>query len=272
MNETPPPPVWNPERQRGTAEMKDESRPAAVLADIRIANLTLAETLDRIEGRVRTGGFTRLAGVNAAILVEAERHPEFHRAITTADFVTADGMSVVWASRCVRNGGSPLVARVATPDIVDELLPRAVRHGWRVFLLGAGPNVADTAAARLRERFPGLALAGARDGYFEWNQSVDVAEAIRAANADLLLVGMGSPRQELWLAEFGHLTGAKFALGVGGVLDILAGRARRAPRWMQYCGLEWFYRLIREPRRLWRRYLVGNVKFAWLVARKVVSS
>jgi N-acetylglucosaminyldiphosphoundecaprenol N-acetyl-beta-D-mannosaminyltransferase len=250
--------------------MKDESRPAAVLADIRIANLTLAETLERIEGRVRTGGFTRLAGVNAAILVEAAHSPEFHRAITAADFVTADGMSAVWASRLLPAGR--LVERVATPDIVDELLPRAVGHGWRVFLLGAAPNVAAAAAQRLRERFPGLALAGVRDGYFEWNQSVEVADAIRAANADLLLVGMGSPRQELWLAEFGHLTGAKFALGVGGVLDILAGRARRAPRWMQHCGLEWFYRFIREPRRLWRRYLVGNVKFAWLVAREAAKT
>lgn len=246
--------------------MRDESRPAAVLAGIRIANLTLAEILDRIEDRLQTGGFARLAGVNAAILVEAEHHPDFHRAIATADFVTADGMSIVWASRLLPAGR--LVERLATPDIVEELLPRAVRHGWRVFLLGAGPNVAETAAARLRERFPGLTLAGVRDGYFEWNQSVEIAESIRATNADLLLVGMGSPRQELWLAEFGHLTGAKFALGVGGVLDILAGRATRAPRWMQKCGLEWFYRFIREPRRLWRRYLVGNVKFAGLVLRE----
>lgn len=249
--------------------MRDESRPAAVLAGIRIANLTLAETLDRIETCLQTDGFARLVGVNAAILVEAEHQPDFHRAITTADLVTADGMSVVWASRLLPAGR--LAERIATPDIVDELLPRAVRHGWRIFLLGAAPGVADTAAVNLRERFPGLALAGVRDGYFEWNQSLEVAEAIRAANADLLLVGMGSPRQELWLAEFGHLTGVKFALGVGGVLDILAGRARRAPRWMQRCGLEWLYRLIREPRRLWRRYLVGNVKFAWLALRAVAS-
>ncbi|HVG18587.1 MAG TPA: WecB/TagA/CpsF family glycosyltransferase, partial [Blastocatellia bacterium] len=131
----------------------------------------------------------------------------------------------------------------------------------------------DEAVRRLVERFtlrhPGLRLAGYRNGYFHPSESSAVAETIRRSRADLLFVAMGSPAQEYWIASNLASTGARFALGVGGSFDHLSGLARRAPRWMRRAGFEWLYRLLREPRRLWRRYLVGNTAFVWLVIKQV---
>jgi N-acetylglucosaminyldiphosphoundecaprenol N-acetyl-beta-D-mannosaminyltransferase len=125
------------------------------------------------------------------------------------------------------------------------------------------------------ERFtalhPGLRVAGYRNGYFGAQESEQVAEKIKESGADLLFVAMGSPRQEYWISSIVRRTGVRFALGVGGSFDHLSGLARRAPAWMQGAGLEWFYRLMREPRRLWRRYLVGNSVFVWLVLKQLVG-
>ncbi len=244
------------------------ARPSPTLAGIPVANVTLDEATARIADWLEQPGFRRMAVVNAAILLDAERDDAFRATLAAADLVTADGMAVVWATRWLSRLGGRLAERVAAPDVMEAVLAQCERRGYRVYLLGATAEAVAAAGDRLRQRFPRLAVAGERDGYFAEADSAAVAAAIRAARADALFVALGSPRQELWLARYGAQTGARFALGVGGYFDVLAGRRRRAPRWMQASGLEWAFRLAQEPRRLWRRYLVGNAAFLCFLARE----
>ncbi|MCS7079221.1 MAG: WecB/TagA/CpsF family glycosyltransferase [Chloracidobacterium sp.] len=244
------------------------ARPSPILAGVPVANVTLDEVMARITAWLEAPHFHRMAVVNAAILLDAERNARFRAALATADLVTADGMSVVWATRWLSRLGGRLVARVAAPDVMEAVLAQCERRGHRVYLLGATAEVVIQARNRLQRRFPKLAVAGVRDGYFTDEEAPAVAAAVHQTRADVLFAAMGSPRQELWLAQYGPQTGVRFALGVGGYFDILAGRRRRAPRWMQACGLEWLFRFLQEPRRLWRRYLIGNVAFLLFLARE----
>ncbi|WP_058867108.1 WecB/TagA/CpsF family glycosyltransferase [Chloracidobacterium thermophilum] len=243
-------------------------RPSPVFAGVPVANLTLDETLAQVAAWLQEPDFRRMAVVNAAILLDVERDAGFQTALATADLVTADGMSVVWAARWLPFLGGRLVARVAAPEVMEGILAWCAHHGQRIYLLGATGEVVTAVCERLQQRFPTLPIAGAQDGYFPEAASATVAAAIRSARADVLFVAMGSPRQELWLARYGPQTGVRFALGVGGYFDILAGKRKRAPRWMQSWGLEWSFRLVQEPRRLWRRYLIGNLAFLGFLRRE----
>ncbi|HEX8184655.1 MAG TPA: WecB/TagA/CpsF family glycosyltransferase [Blastocatellia bacterium] len=209
-----------------------------------------------------------MAVVNAAKVVAASRDDKLRRALAGADLVTADGMSVVWAAFAL---GQPLKQRVTGIDLFEQLVEHAARAGLSVYFLGARDEAVRGVVERFSSRHPGLLIAGYRDGYFHPSQSAEVAEKIKQSRADLLFVAMGSPAQEYWIATNLARTGARFALGVGGSFDHLSGLARRAPRWMQRVGLEWLYRLSREPRRLWRRYLIGNAAFVGLVIKQLWS-
>ena len=191
----------------------------------------------------------------------------YKRQVAGCDLVSADGQAVVWSARLLRQ---PLPGRVAGIDLMHELLTLAEREGWRVYFLGARREVLDRAVERIRKRHPGLEVAGARDGYFTRDQEPHVREAIRAARPHLLFVAISSPRKEYWLAEHVRALGVPFSMGVGGALDVEAGFVRRAPGWMQRAGLEWLFRLLQDPRRLLRRYVVGNARFLALVARELV--
>jgi N-acetylglucosaminyldiphosphoundecaprenol N-acetyl-beta-D-mannosaminyltransferase len=168
---------------------------------------------------------------------------------------------VVWAGRLL---GRPLPERVTGIDLMERLLATAERHAWPVFFYGARPEALERFVAEVERRHPGLPVAGTQHGYAD--DPAAVAARVSGSGARLLFVGISSPFKERFLAE--HLPRMSlFAMGVGGAFDVWAGRTRRAPRWMQRGGLEWLYRLLQEPRRMWRRYLLGNVRFAWLVLR-----
>jgi N-acetylglucosaminyldiphosphoundecaprenol N-acetyl-beta-D-mannosaminyltransferase len=207
-----------------------------------------------------------MAVVNAAKIVAASRDERLRRVLEQADLVTADGMSVVWASYAL---GHPLKQRVTGIDLFERLVEHAARVGLSVYFLGAREEAVRGVVARFTTRHPNLRLAGYRNGYFHPSESSAIAETIKQSRADLLFVAMGSPAQEYWIASNLARTGVRFALGVGGSFDHLSGLARRAPRWMQRIGFEWVHRLMREPRRLWRRYLIGNTAFVWLVIKQV---
>ncbi|MDR7386279.1 MAG: WecB/TagA/CpsF family glycosyltransferase, partial [Armatimonadota bacterium] len=162
-----------------------------------------------------------------------------------------------------RRLGRPLPERVPGVELMEALCERAARQGWPIFLLGGLPGVAEQAAAELRRRWPGLPVAGTHHGYFQVEGAV--VEAVARSGAALLFCGLGSPRQELWLSRHLDRLGVRVAMGVGGSLDVLAGRSARAPAWLRRVHLEWLYRLLREPRR-WRRQL-ALPHFAWLVLR-----
>ena len=177
---------------------------------------------------------------------------------------------MVWASRLLRR---PLPVRVAAIDLFEALLPVAVREGWPIFLLGAREDVVADAAVAMRDAHPGLRIVGARDGYFTEAEEPDVAAQIAGSGARLLFVGITSPKKEEFVTRQRDALGdVRFVLGVGGSFDIAAGRVKRAPKWMARAGLEWTYRLAQEPRRLWRRYLVDDVRFVRLVARELTAS
>ena len=212
-------------------------------------------------------GFAQHMAINAAKIVAMRCDAELRRVIEHSDLITADGMAIVWASRVL---GAPLPTRVAGIDLMHELMARAARVGWRVYVLGAREEVLAQALVRLRERHPGLVIAGARNGYFAPEEEAAVADEIRDARADMLFVAMSSPRKELFLGRYGAGLQVPFVMGVGGAIDIAAGVTRRAPVLMQRTGLEWLFRLLQEPRRMFTRYAVTNTRFVALVAREAL--
>ncbi len=201
---------------------------------------------------------------NVEMVVAARRAPDLQAILAHAALVVADGVGVVWGSRQL---GRPLPGRVPGIDLADRLCGEASQRGWRVYLLGGAPEVAATAAARLRERYPGITVVGTASGYFDSAAEHDVVQAIRAASPTLLLAGLGMPRQERWLSRQLDALGVPVVMGVGGTLDVWAGRARRAPRAVQALGLEWCYRLIRQPHRFGRQLAIPQFMAAICIAR-----
>jgi len=181
--------------------------------------------------------------------------------------VTADGQAIVWAGRLL---GRPLPGRVTGIDLMDAVARRASERGYRVYVLGARQEVLERAVGVLHTRFPALQLAGYRHGYFGPDDEPDVVDSIAEAAPDILFVALETPAKELFLARNRDRLRIPFVMGVGGAVDILGGVRRRAPRWLQRLGLEWAFRLAQDPRRLAGRYVVGNTRFTWLVARELV--
>ena len=263
-------PVCPPLEAAARSGFQTSAPPGCVnVAGIPIANLKEDEAVALIDTFVSEGGKHYGAVVNAAKIVSANSDQLLKRALLDADLVTADGMSVVWASRLL---GRRLKERVTGIDLFERLVEHAAHRGLSIYLLGAEDESVRQTVELFAARHPRLQIAGYRNGYFAATESGAIADEIRRTNADLLFVAMGSPAQEYWIASNLERSGVRFALGVGGSFDHVSGRIARAPRWMQRAGLEWFHRLLREPRRLWKRYLLGNLKFIWLVLKQFVSS
>ena len=201
---------------------------------------------------------------NTEIVMTARRDAGLRALLAAASLVVADGVGVVWGSRYL---GKPLPARVPGIELAERLLSEAARRRWRVYLLGGRPGVAEQAARRLCASYPGLEIAGCAHGYFGPVDEAGVIAAIRAAAPTVLLAGLGTPRQERWLAQHLMPLGSAVAMGIGGALDVWAGRARRAPRLMQAIGLEWLYRLAHQPRRLRRQLTIPHF-MAIVVAKR----
>ncbi|HEV2439396.1 MAG TPA: WecB/TagA/CpsF family glycosyltransferase [bacterium] len=211
------------------------------------------------------GGVPSLAvTANTEMVMSARHHADLANLLTNAALVVADGVGVVWASRYLHR---PLPARVPGIELAERLLAEAARRRWRIYLLGGRPGTAEQAAARLCASYPGLEIAGSAHGYFTAGDEPGVVETVRAAAPALLLAGLGTPRQERWLARHLAALGVPAAMGVGGSLDVWAGRAQRAPRSMQTLGLEWLYRLAREPRRLRRQLTIPHFMAIVIVER-----
>ena len=192
---------------------------------------------------------------------------KLRRIVQSCRVVNADGQSVVWASKAL---GRPLPERVAGPDLLDALLTLAEARRYRTYFLGARQDVIESLVNRLRHTHPSLLVAGYRNGYWNSNESEEVVLDVRRARPDILIVGITSPLKDYWLAENLQAMGVPFSIGVGGCFDLLVGKLQRAPLWMQNAGLEWLFRLIQEPARMWRRYLLGNTIFVALVAESWV--
>ena len=235
-----------------------------------IDNVSMEETLALVEGFVRARRPHQHVVVNVDKLVKASRDEDLRRIINACDLVNVDGMPVVWASRLL---GKPLKERVAGIDLFEALMGRAADKGWRVFLLGARPDVVREVAATYARRYPGLVLAGVRDGYWQGEDAeAGVVRQVRDSRADLLFVAISSPRKEQFLGLYQAEMRIPFAMGVGGSFDVATGRVKRAPAWMQTAGLEWFFRFLQEPRRMFRRYFIDDMAFIWLVIKEAART
>ncbi len=234
-----------------------------------IDNLSMEETLQTIEGFIHTGRPHQHVVVNVDKLVKASRDPELRQIINDCALINVDGMPVVWASRLL---GKPLKERVAGVDLFEALMRRAGEKGWRVFLLGAKEEVVGKVAATYQRKYPKLVLAGYRNGYWKGEaEEAQVVEQIREARPDLLFVAISSPKKEQFLGRYQAEMKIPFAMGVGGTFDVAIGHVKRAPVWMQKSGLEWFYRFLQEPRRMFRRYFIEDMAFLRLLVKEAVS-
>jgi N-acetylglucosaminyldiphosphoundecaprenol N-acetyl-beta-D-mannosaminyltransferase len=241
--------------------------PTVHLFGLQFDAITVDQAVRRCTDAVADGRYLQIGVVNAAKVVTMRRDPGLRDAVATCQMILADGQSVVWASRAL---GSPLPERVAGIDLFFELLEVAAARGYRVYFLGARSDALKRMLAEISRRFPGLKIAGARNGYFTSADEKEVAAEIRDSGAELLFLGMTSPKKEIFLSSWGEFTRVRVAHGVGGSFDILAGVTKRAPLWYQRHGLEWLYRAQQEPIRLGRRYLKTNLSFILLVAAAAV--
>ena len=210
-------------------------------------DLTLDEAAQRAAGMIDEGGFHYVVTPNQELVDRARREEPFRQALNGADLVLPDGIGVVYAARLL---GRRLKGRCPGIDFAGKLMEHMARTGLRLYLLGAKPGVAEAAAARLEIRYPGLTICGTHDGYFQ--EDAPVVEEIRRAGADVVFVCLGAPKQEYWMVKNGPATGARLMAGLGGSLDVFAGVVERAPESWQRLGLEWLYRLTREPKRIGR--------------------
>jgi N-acetylglucosaminyldiphosphoundecaprenol N-acetyl-beta-D-mannosaminyltransferase len=229
--------------------------------------LTLAQARSRCEEAITRHEALMIGVVNAAKIVKTQRDLALHEAVSSCDLILADGMSVVWASRIL---GAPLPERVAGIDLFMELLASADRHAWSVYFFGATQEVLDEVLRRVREDFPGLRIAGSHHGYVDEAEELRIVDEMKTLGPDMLFLGMGTPKKEYFIHRHGRATGCTVCHGVGGSFDVLAGKVQRAPERWQAWGMEWLYRVLQEPGRLWWRYLSTNVAFMWLVLRERV--
>lgn len=235
------------------------------IAGIRLLNLRLDELVAAIEIAVETRVRTHVAFVNPACVNIAAHDPHYRSALARADWVCPDGIGMKIAGRIL---GRPIRQNLNGTDLFPRLCDALARSGRRIYLLGARPGVAEAAARWAQQQYPRLQIAGTHSGYFDSAEGDAVIAAIRDSRADVLLVAMGVPQQDIWLRRCLKRTGATVGIGVGGLFDFYGGRIPRAPLWLREAGGEWVFRLLQEPRRMWRRYLIGNAVFLWRVLRE----
>ena len=217
-----------------------------------------------VDGFVRARTMALVATANAEMVMLAQQDQELFSILNNAELTLADGAGVVWAARRL-GGGVP--ERVAGYDLTQQLLQKKKKTGYKVFWLGAAPGVAEAAAAKAAEKYPGLATVGVHDGFFDCDDGA-IRRLIRDSQADILLCALGVPKQEKWLNQYRHELQIPVMIGVGGTFDVMAGKAKRAPVWMQRAGLEWSYRLLRQPSRFVRmlalpRFVARVLLSAW---------
>jgi N-acetylglucosaminyldiphosphoundecaprenol N-acetyl-beta-D-mannosaminyltransferase len=253
-------------------ESGEAPRRRVQLGHARVDDVTMAEALQAISGLVarRRGGIVCTPNVDHLVLLEDDAR--LRAAYASASLVLADGMPLLWASRLL---GAPLREKVSGSDLIGPLLALAAAERWRVYFVGGAEGSAARAAERLKIDAPGLEIVGIDARSIDVDHDHDpsaplaLAAGIAAARPDLVLVALGCPKQEIVMDRIAGAVRPAVCIGVGAGLDFLAGRVPRAPRWMSAAGLEWLYRLAREPRRLWRRYLLRDPRFAWILLREL---
>lgn len=229
---------------------------------------SMADTVTYIDASIRDGKFLQHGAINVGKLVNMQDDPELHKAVSACDLISIDGMGLVWSGRLL---GLQIPERVTGIDLFHELIALSARHDYPVYLLGAEQNVVERTVEVLQAEYPDLRIAGYHHGYFSTNEE-QVVEGIRASGAKLLFVAMSSPQKETFINRWKDQFDVIFVMGVGGTFDVVSGKVHRAPAWMQKAGLEWLYRAYQEPRRMFKRYLVSNLRFGWMLVKQFLRN
>ena len=232
----------------------------AVILGCRVDIADTAECLDRIAELIYAGIAAHVITLNAEIVYQAQTNPMLRAIINQAELVTPDGIGIVWGGRQL---GYAIPERVSGIDLLAGICQAAPAKGWKIYLLGSSPGVADEAAAKLKAQFPGLHICGSHHGYFHAEDEASIIADINRSQADILVVSLGAPKQEIWISQHKKDLAVPVCIGAGGSLDVIAGHKKRAPGWMIKTNLEWLYRLLAEPSR-WRRQ-VALPKFVLLI-------
>ncbi|TJY34759.1 WecB/TagA/CpsF family glycosyltransferase [Pontimicrobium aquaticum] len=231
-----------------------------------IDNLAMNDTLEVIQEAIAKNEQIHHVVVNAGKIVALQNDTQLRQSVNESDVINADGQAVVWASKFL---GKPLKERVAGIDLMVNLVRFAHKQRHKIFFFGAKEEVVKKVVEIYSEQYSSKIIAGYRNGYFKREEEKDIAKQIANSGANILFVAISSPTKENFLYENKSILGnVNFIMGVGGSFDVVAGKVKRAPLWMQKSGLEWFYRFIQEPKRMWKRYLIGNSKFIVLVLKE----
>jgi N-acetylglucosaminyldiphosphoundecaprenol N-acetyl-beta-D-mannosaminyltransferase len=228
--------------------------------------LTAEETVQAIDERISRGLFTQHAVVNVAKIVNMQDDLALRDAVNACDIINVDGAGVVVAARML---GVAVPERVAGIDLFERLLNYAEEKQRAVFLLGATDSVIRDTVKVVKAKHPDIVIGGYHHGYF-WDDEEAIVHKIQNSGSDLLFVGIVSPLKEKFIERWKNDLGVAFAMGVGGTFDVVSGKTKRAPKWMQAVGLEWFFRVLQEPRRMWKRYLYTNSRFAMMVLSRLL--
>lgn len=230
-----------------------------------VDNLSMNETIDIIDNSISNKKPISHIVVNAAKIVSMHQDDQLRESVVSADLINADGQAIVWASKILNK---KLKERVAGIDLMQSLVKLSHKRSYKIFFFGATEEVVSTVVEKYSKIYSDDIIAGYRNGYFKKDEEIDIAQQISRSGADILFVAISSPTKENFLFENREiLKNVGFTMGVGGSFDVVSGKVKRAPIWMQKSGLEWLYRVIQEPKRMWKRYLIGNTKFLWLLLR-----
>jgi N-acetylglucosaminyldiphosphoundecaprenol N-acetyl-beta-D-mannosaminyltransferase len=234
-----------------------------------IDNLTMLETLSRVEEMIKSRQPHQHVVVNVNKVVQAYKNDEIKNIINSCDLVNVDGMPVVWASYLFGKG---LKEKVSGIDLFLNLIKLSAKKGYKVFFLGAAGDIVEKTVEIFKRQYPSLRVAGYHHGYWKAEEESSVIDFIAGCDSDILFVAIPSPQKEIFNQKYLNRLNIPFVMGVGGSFDVVAGKTKRAPGWMQKSGLEWFYRFIQEPRRLFKRYFVEGARFFYIIFHELVFS
>ncbi len=232
---------------------------------IPLDNLSMSETLKKIDKSISNKNQIHHCVINAGKVIKMQNDKKLYESVICSDIISADGMSIVWAAKIF---GYKIKQRVAGIDLMENLVALAHKKKYKCFFLGAKERVVKKVVDHYSHKYSNQVIAGFRNGYFDNDQEKIIINQIIKSKANLLFVAMTSPKKETFLNKYkNELKSVNLIMGVGGSFDVISGELKRAPLFMQKIGFEWFYRLIQEPRRMWRRYLIGNFKFIIIILR-----
>jgi N-acetylglucosaminyldiphosphoundecaprenol N-acetyl-beta-D-mannosaminyltransferase len=233
-----------------------------------VDSLDMQDTILEVEKYIKSRTLCQHVVVNVAKFMAMQNDTTLKKIISNCDIINVDGMPIVWASKIL---GNPLPCRVAGVDLFQKLVGVCAVKGYRPYFFGAQSWVVEKLVDTFKTKYPNLDIAGFRNGYFDKSEEEQIARDIKKSNADMLFVGFSSPMKENFLNQWMPVMQVPFCMGVGGSFDIVAGKTMRAPLWMQNAGLEWLYRILQEPERMWKRYATTNPVFIWMVLKELVK-